>query len=420
VTAGESPGPILLTAAWVAPMNAKPFRGGAVVVDGGRIVAVGPASEVRRHGPFEQTHDFGDSVILPGLINAHTHLELSRVMRPDRPGRFIDWLSLVLGAGLDPGAAAAAVAEGAGESLRFGVTTVGDISRHVAAARAALRRSPLRAVSFGEVVGMARRKHVLPGLLADAVADSTPEPNVRPAVSPHAPYSIDADGYRRCLEAAREQGLALSTHLAESPDEARFLSDHAGPFRELWERLGAWDESSVPRFAGGPVRHAASLGLLGHHPTALAHVNYCDDAELALLAGGGASVVYCPRTHAYFGHPPHRWREMLGRGINVAVGTDSRASSPDLNPVDDLRLLYGLAPDVPALSLWEMVTVRAARAIGLENDVGSLSPGKLADVAVFPATGDDPLARVLETRVLPCAVWVGGTPQFTTPQSRWA
>src|SRR5207302_10539659 len=113
---------------------------------------------------------------------------------------------------------------------------------------------------------------------------------------------------------------------------------------------------------------ANAIGLLDY-PTVLAHVNYCDDVDLDLLARGRAGVVYTPRTHAYFGHPPHRWRDMLARGINVAVGTDSCASSPDLNLVDDLRLLHRLAPEVPAQTLWEMATIRGARAIGRELQV---------------------------------------------------
>jgi cytosine/adenosine deaminase-related metal-dependent hydrolase len=406
-------GTTLLTAAWVAPMEGPPIRDGGVVVAGGRFVAVGAASDLRSEAPHDAVEDFGDAVILPGLVNPHTHLELSRLKRPEHPSRFVDWLASVLGSRLDAAAAGEAVACGAAESLAFGVTTVGDISRHPAAARAALRRSPLRAVSFGEVVGMARRKSVLPGLLAAAVQDFEPGSIVRPGVSPHAPYSIDADGYRQCLAAARAGGIPVTTHLAESPDESAFLSDHAGQFRELWDRLGAWDEASVERFEGGPVRYAASLGLLGHHPVALAHVNYCDDAELALLARGRASVVYCPRTHVYFGHPPHRWRQMLAVGVNVAVGTDSRASSPDLNPVEDLRLLHRLAPEVPALTLWELVTTRAAGALGLEHEAGSISPGRPADLAVFPATGDDALVDVLESPTVTTVVRAGGAPVFS-------
>ena len=151
----------------------------------------------------------------------------------------------------------------------------------------------------------------------------------------------------------------------------------------------------IATFEGGPIRFAQSLGLLDYEPTLLAHVNYCDDAEMELLARGRASVVYCPRTHAYFGHPPHRWRAMLARGVNVAVGTDSTASSPDLNLVDDLRLLHRIAPEHPAEDLWRMATSRAAKALGC-HDVGSLSPGGLADVVAFHAGSDDPLREILE------------------------
>ena len=185
--------------------------------------------------------------------------------------------------------------------------------------------------------------------------------------------------------------MPIVTHLAESLDEAVFLEQHAGPFRQLWETLGRWDDA-VPRFAGGPIRYAEHLGLLGY-PTLLAHVNYCDDAELAILAAGRASVVYCPRTHAYFRHAPHRWRDMLAAGINVAIGTDSTASSGDLNLLDDLRLLHRIAPEVPVDQLWEMATIRGAKALMWENEIGSLEPGKSADMIAFDAISDDPLAR---------------------------
>jgi cytosine/adenosine deaminase-related metal-dependent hydrolase len=153
-----------------------------------------------------------------------------------------------------------------------------------------------------------------------------------------------------------------------------------------------------------------SVGLLDLPAALLAHVNYCDDAELDLLARGRASVAYCPRTHAWFGHPPHRWREMLARGINVAVGTDSCASSPDLNLVDDLRLLHQLAPDVGPAALWELATVNAAKALGAERDVGTITAGKAADLAIFPTRGDEPLRHVLENFMLPAAVWAAGSP----------
>ena len=385
------------------------LRDGAVVVSRQRIVAVGAAPSLKAAYSAATIVDFGDAVILPGLVNAHAHLELSEIRPPPHGGRFVDWLFSVASTPID--SVFRAVTTGANESLGFGVTSIGDIGRNVGDARRNLYAGSQRVVSFGEVVGMAARKGRVAPMLAAAVDTRFDGYQVTPGVSPHAPYSIDADGYRQCLAAATKRGLPLTTHLAESPDEAHFLSDHAGPFRELWEKIGGWDDS-VPRFHGGPIRLAHSLGLLDFPLASLAHVNYCDDDELPILAGGKASVVYCPRTHAYFGHPPHRWRDMLAAGINVAVGTDSRASSPDLNLVDDLRLMHRLAPQVPAQTLWEMATVRGARALGIETVAGTLSPGKADRCVIFPAATDDPLAEILEGDARPLAVWARDWEQF--------
>jgi cytosine/adenosine deaminase-related metal-dependent hydrolase len=150
------------------------------------------------------------------------------------------------------------------------------------------------------------------------------------------------------------------------------------------------------------------IGLLDY-PAVLAHVNYVDDAELAILARGRASVVYCPRTHEYYGHRPHRFTEMLARGINVAVGTDSAASSPDLNLMDDLRLVHRRRPEVAVETLFEMATVRAARALGMADRVGTIEAGKMADLCVFDVGAGEPLTEVLEREAGPAAVWVAGT-----------
>ena len=407
----------MIRAAWLAPIDGPSVEDGAVLFVPGGTRAFGRAADVAARAEHDsprlglEIHDYGDAVILPGLVNAHTHLELTHV--PRRPTAsvegFCDWLLAVFRTGpTDPAGTADAVRAGAVESLRFGVTTVGDISRDPGTARRALAASPLRAVSYGEVVGMAERKHQLDPRLDAALDPGHTTYFVSPGVSPHAPYSVDADGYLRCLNGARLYGLPLTTHLAESPGEAAFLADHAGSFRDLWDRIGGWDDAAVPRFAGGSVRYAESLHLLDYPLTLLAHVNYCDDDELDLLARGRASVVYCPRTHAYFGHPPHRWRNMMAAGINVCVGTDSRASSPDLNLVDDMRLLHRIAPEVPPHTLWEMATVCSARALGLLGNGPMVETASSGSCVVFPAKTDDPLREVLETDVLPLAVWAKG------------
>jgi cytosine/adenosine deaminase-related metal-dependent hydrolase len=404
----------LLTAAWLAPMDGPILRDGGVLHEAGRIIAVGSAQSLVRQHPDAIVHELGDVVVLPGLVNAHTHLELSGCAPGDAPTSFVDWiLSMPRRIGRQPDQSADntfedATRAGIAQCLGFGVTCVGDISQQMHVTRRVLRDSSLRAVSYGEVIGLAKRRARFEELLPMALDDSNASERLRIGLSPHSPYTVEPDGIRRCLELSRERALPLATHLAETREESEFLRSHTGPLREMWERLGHWEDFAGTFDTGGAVAFAKSIGLLDH-PTLLAHVNYCDDSELALLAGGHASVVYCPRTHRYFGHPPHRWREMLAAGINVAVGTDSCASSPNLNVVDDLRLLHEIAPDMPANILWQMATIRAARAMRLDAEVGSLAPGKAADFVTFAAGGERSLAGVLESKdQRPTTVWIAG------------
>jgi cytosine/adenosine deaminase-related metal-dependent hydrolase len=400
----------LLHAAWVAPMDGPPIPDAAVVFAEGLIIDVGQAKDVRARNPSAAVDDLGDVLLTPGLINAHTHLELSELTPGLPPPSFADWLISLMSRLFDVRdpliAIPRAVAAGIEQCLRFGVTTVGDIASSPNLVRPVLAASPLRAISFGEVRAMAtRRTELLPSLAsASDMRPATQRMSV--GISPHSPYTVEPQGYQLCMEAAKQRHLMLTTHLAETPDEATFLRDHSGPLRHVWDWRGGWDDA-VPTFDGGPIRFAKSLGLLDT-PTLLAHVNYCDEEELALLAVGKASVAYCPRTHAFFGHPPHRWREMLARGINVCVGTDSCASSPDLNLLDDLRLLHRIAPEVPALTLWQMATSRAAAALGLAHIVGTIREGMAADLMAMKVITDNALNGQLECSELPAALWISG------------
>jgi aminodeoxyfutalosine deaminase len=415
----SDPATTILTAAYLAPMDRPLLRTGAVAMSGGKIVRIGDAVQVCRSHRAAEVIDLGESIILPGLVNAHVHLELSGLDAGAGPGgRFIDWIGSLrrrIRRNGDRLAEVVSVAVGIGleQCRRFGVTSVGDISQHMQITRSVLKYASIRCTSFGEVLGLANLKWRYEELLPQAVDPGHASATLRIGLTPHAPYTVDLHGYRQCLQLAHDLDLPLATHLAETPDERLFLEHHAGPFREIWDSLGQWVEP-VPTFAGGPIEFAQSIGLLDH-PTLLAHVNYCDDRELERLARGRASVVYCPRTHAYFGHPPHRWRGMLERGINVAVGTDSCASSPDLNLVDDLRLLRRIAPEFPAQSLWELATLRAARALRMEEQVGSLTVGKCADVTVFPvfpSDAPDPLEAILrDPQRLPSCTWFNGALQ---------
>lgn len=400
------PAKTLLTAAWIAPMDAPLVRDGAIIFDQGRITAMGSAKMLRHAHSDASIHDLGGSIILPGLVNAHTHLELSGCTAGNSPASFTDWIgSMPRRVGLSCDFAATARA-GADQSIQFGVTTVGDISQQSHLTRPVLRADPLRVISFGEVLGIGKTRWKVQPLIERAFDPTAASNGLTVGVSPHAPYSLDSSNFAHVSRIAMDQRLPLTTHLAELPYEREFLQHHTGPMREFLERMGIWQDD-IETFAGGPIELAKTVGLLDY-PALLAHVNYCNEDELTTLANGQASIVYCPRTHIYFGHPPHRWLDMLARGINVAVGTDSCASSPDLNLVNDLRLLHRLAPQVPPQQLWEMATTRAARALRMEAEIGSLAIGKCADAAVFSVQSEDPLQEILESDIAPRQVWIAG------------
>jgi cytosine/adenosine deaminase-related metal-dependent hydrolase len=398
----------ILRSRWVAPMSSSLIENGFVSIENGLIADVGSASML----PRKVDLDLGDSVLLPGLINAHTHLELSNQSQGEPPTSFGEWIWRIIERRIELGDAidddiVRATKLGAEESLRFGVTCVGDISRECRITRRVLRELPLRVVSFGEVQAMAAFRDRLDHRLETAVDSSLASDRLCVGVSPHAPFTVEPDAYCSIVKTAQARSMRICTHLAETLEEREFLAFGSGPLRELWNKLGTWDDR-VPLVPSGPFGLARNCGLLDM-PSLLAHVNYLNDEELAMLAGSQASVVFCPRTHAYFRHAPHRWREMLVRGINVCVGTDGKGSAPDLNVVDDLRLLHKQSPEVPAELLWQLVTTNAAKALRVPG-VGAIEVGNVADLVAFPASGHDPFLTVLESHERPSHVMIAGDP----------
>ena len=328
-------------------------------------------------------------VMVPGLINAHTHLELGyqRGRALERPGYFTEWVAGLMrnypAAEEVEGIVRGAVRAGVAESLQGGVTMVGDISRHCLWTRTELKGGPLRVVSFGEVIGLGKMRERAEGLLREASDRGAESGSLRVGLSPHAPYTVEGETLRRVVGVARAEKLPVTMHLSELAEERGLLRDFSGKLSEWGVLQHLWDER-VERCEEGAVRWAANCGLLGlgsEVPVVLAHVNYCDDGELGVLAQAGVSVVYCPRTAEYFGHRGHRYREMMAAGINVCLGTDSLASNPDLSVLKEAALLVR-RDGVPPYRAMEMITVNAARALG--ERAGALSTGMRADVAVFP------------------------------------
>jgi len=402
---------MILKARYVVPVEGPVIENGAVAIEGPTILAVGRTDDVAGSGP---TVDYGDAVIGPGFVNAHTHLELSLLRGRVPPSRdFADWLrrlmAELISIGPDVEYVTSAVREGVIESLRGGVTTVGDITRHPRLTRPVLAGSPVRAVSFGEVAAIGNRRELLADRLEAAISTEHRTERFRVGVSPHSPYTLEPEGLRACAECSEQLDLPMCIHLAETPDEERFTRLGEGTLVEHLRTLGIWDDQ-IPIAGFGPIELADRMGVLTPK-TLVAHANYVSDEDIERLRRSRASVAYCPRTHHAFGHSPHRFVEMMAAGINVCAGTDSLASNPSLSILDELRFLHRIRPAVDPATLLAMGTIRGARALGLEKRVGSLKSGKLADIVVFPVRPTAPTSvyeKLLESDTQPIAVYTGG------------
>lgn len=366
-----------------------------------RVLAVGTPEEVDRHPAKAQAvAGLPGHVLTPAFVNAHAHLDLTHI-GPQPRSSFATFVDLVRSRRLiEADAIRDSVLLGARLSIAGGVAAVGDIAGAVRGAASiepylALRESQLSGVSFCEFFAMGES---VPRALArvDDVAKSAgalPPSRIRFGLQPHAPYSVSLSGYRHALARAEQGHLPIATHLAESIEERAFIAEATGPQRRLLEALGLWNDSLLAEFGLGktPVAHLASVLRDRSTPMLLVHLNDLSDADVGLLCELNARVpihvAYCPRSSEFFGASevfgPHRYRELLAAGINVCLGTDSILNLPEghacgdkgrISPLDDARLLRRRDATPPS-TLLEMLTVRGARALGLEPSRLTLAPG---------------------------------------------
>ena len=365
-------------AAWLLPISQPPIRDAWLRTDRGRIVAFGHT----RPGDFtaRDETDLGEVAVLPGLVNAHTHLELSWMRgRIPETDDFDGWIRTIIELKHQSAQHGDHVAAAMGEAIRearaFGTVLVGDITNTLATSRP-LQEHGMAAVVFHELLGF--RGEDAASLMQQAIGRLESEPAsdlVRHTLAPHATYSVSPALFGLIRTALRHEPFARSSvHLAESAAEIEFLKHGTGPCRAGLEQMGKWDSSWVcPR--SSPVDYLDRMGFLDDRVLVVHGVHF-SAAELKRLAAIGVTLVTCPRGNMRTGAGTPPIEDFFAAGVRVAVGTDSLASVPDLNLFSELEEMRRLAPALPARVLLESATINGARALGFEPDFGTIDSGK--------------------------------------------
>jgi len=379
-------------ASWVLPISEPPIRDGWIAVDHDRVVATGRRSANRS----EPEIDLGNVAVMPGLVNAHTHLELSYLREEIPPApTFVAWVRKVIAASRrrsDPKAPHIldAVERGIAESVASGTAVVGDISNTLATFDA-IARSPLAGIVFYELIRFnAPEPEALVDQAVSQIAELAGTDRVRASLAAHATYSVAPLVFRAIRNAVNTEPFRpFSVHLSESAEEMEFIRDGAGPWRTVLEEIGAWDPAWVPP-GGTPVKFLHDCGFLDGRLLAVHGVQMNDD-DLRRLVEHDVTLVTCPRSNGHTGAGAPPIADFYRSGVHVAVGTDSLASSPDLSVFAEIATMRALAPSVPASALLESATRIGARALGFDADYGTIEAGRRARLLLvdLPAgTGD--------------------------------
>ena len=385
---------LLLRARVVLPVSQPPIREGAVLVSGKRIAAVGRWSELSANRRCK-TVDLGEAVLMPGLVNAHCHLDYTDMAGQFAPPKvFADWLKLITEAksGWSYSDYAQSWLNGAHMLLRTGTTSVADIEAVPQLLPEVWGGTPLRVFSFLEMIGI--KGHRQPQTIVQEAVDRIDALkgfHGRPGLSPHAPYSTVPELLRLSAQTARRRKWRLTTHLAESVMEFEMFAHGRGEMFDWLQRSGR-DMSDCG--LGSPVQHLERCGALSERLLA-AHANYLDKQDAAILAQRKVHVVHCPRCHFYFHHDPFPLRRLVKAGVNVCLGTDSLASvyktrhqSVELSLFEEMRALAKNEPSLSARKIMQMATLNGARALGLSGQIGELSEGSFADLVALPFGGN--------------------------------
>jgi cytosine/adenosine deaminase-related metal-dependent hydrolase len=402
---------MILRARTVVTMDQPPIENGAVAVSGNRIVDVGRFDEIKTRNAGEIV-DLGDQTLLPGLINAHCHLDYTCLRGQIPPQKsFTDWIRGINAqkAKLSPEAYAASINDGFEEAMRFGTTTIANLTAFpelIPQITASIRirwfaelidiRAPERANEVADAAVEALTSSLECADMSAPSKRSRSRGIAAPqnwGLAPHALFTASENLYRRCEQIAQRDNILLTTHLAESREEMEMFRDAWGPLYDFLKTLGRpMDDCGH----GTPLEHflkfrdsSTALRSAGNDkPWLIAHLNGLTDTDFDLLERSNSRfhIVHCPRSHEYFGHSPFAFDRLRSLGFNICLGTDSLASNQTLSLFDEMRAFQRTFPHVPPEEILQMATVNPARALRRENALGRIRSGSEADLVTLPCS----------------------------------
>ncbi len=358
------------------------IENGAVLVDGGKIKFAGRFDEINNHESC-QIIDLGNSVIVPGFVNTHTHLELTHLHKCiNYNGNFTDWIRQLVNAKKEwtESEYLSSIRTGIKNSLESGTTTVADITRNGLALEE-LQKSKIRKTLYYELIDF--NPDSAESTIAnfkDILRDVKHNDLLSIGIFPHAPYTVSEELYKRSKIVSEESGLSIASHISETIDEANFLTRGTGNFVSLLRDFDMLKDWKPPGLR--PVNYMKNIGFL-ENGCILVHCNYLTGEEVDQIEESNSTIVFCPRSHKYFRHKDHPFYKLENRDINVALGTDSLASNDSLSILDEMKYIYNQHKTSKHQDILYMGTIAGATALGLNNKIGKLEEGYNADIAVI-------------------------------------
>jgi cytosine/adenosine deaminase-related metal-dependent hydrolase len=395
---------MIIRARVVVTMHGAPIENGAVAVSGNRIGDVGRFDDIKAHNAGNVV-DLGEQALLPGLINAHCHLDYTCLRGKIAPQKsFTDWIRAINAekSELSPKNYVASINDGFAEAKRFGTTAIANLTGFPELISQV--QPPIRTYWFAELIDIRRPEHT--NELVDFAIEALKQ-NPDWGLSPHALFTASKDLVRRCEEIAQLQHILLTTHLAESREEMEMFRDGSGPLYEFIKSIGrstddCGHETPLKLFVGAPGGRALRHWIV-------AHLNELTESDFELLERLNSKfhVVHCPRSHNHFGHSPFAFNRLRSLGFNICLGTDSLASNESLSLFAEMRAFQKEFPTVSAGEILKLVSVNPARALRQEKELGKICRGMHADLVAVPSNGGDLFEEIIASMQEPWMMIAG-------------